>query len=134
MKEVLSKITEPIPLDTLKNKPPRVGMEFTSTKPTTPVQSVRHGSDRAAGPDEMNKLKDLIKAKVTTPARNASHNDAGGPPEISNSTPPKPPTPPPTPARNASHNDAGGPIPQPPLTKGNINEVPEDVLRKILEE
>jgi CxxC-x17-CxxC domain-containing protein len=38
-----------------------------------------------------------------------------------------------TPAQNATHNVAGGGTP-PPFTKDNIQEVPEEVLRKLLED
>ncbi len=71
----------------------------------TPPKSVPHvpasskHEDRAAKPEDMNKLKEVIK-KVA-PARNA-----------------------------LGIADAGG---EPPLTSNNIKEVPEDVLKKLLE-
>ena len=80
----------PISLDTLKNKEPNKDLGY--SKPARQFA----GGDRAASPEDMNKLKDLITA-------------SGG------TTPP---------VKTAA---------EPPLTPGNIKEVPEDVLRKILE-
>lgn len=86
LKEVLKKVNEePVSLDTLKSK-------IQEIKKPTPNSVV--SKDRAATPEDMNKLKDLIQAKVA-------------------------PTPSPAPT-SAS---------QAPTPK----EVPEDVLRKILE-
>ena len=86
LKEVLSKIDapilEPVSLDTLKNKNKESAKSFV------------HSKDRAASPEDMNKLKDLISEK--TEKTEVKKED----------------TPPPA-----------------PKTK----EVPEDILRKILE-
>ena len=88
---------KPISLDSLKEKIKQVSSE--------PVHQFA-SKDRSASAEEMNKLKDLISAKITP-------STGSGPtasPSATESTP------------------------EPPLTKGNIQEVPEDVLRKILEE
>jgi len=115
LKEVLNKVmTEPVPtpisLDTLKDK-----MKEETKKP------VSFSKDRAATAEDMNKLKDLISAKIPVQEKNTIPEK-----EITTPTPPQKggeetiPVPP-------------KPTPEPPLTKGNIQEVPEDVLRKILE-
>ena len=89
LREVLNKT---ISLDALKDK---------NTEVKKPVATQNVGfvpsKDRAASAENMNKLKDLISAKVPT------------------STPP-------TPIQ-----------PTAPINKGQVKEVPEDVLRKILE-
>ncbi|KKS23665.1 MAG: hypothetical protein UU82_C0023G0014 [Candidatus Nomurabacteria bacterium GW2011_GWC2_41_8] len=128
LREVLKKIDEPISLDTLKNKTKEVSKISMPSK------------DRAASPEDMNKLKDLIAEKI--PARNASSiADAGGEPKEENTTPAKATPPPkggeeipqkPTPVSTQGSGEAK-PVQEPPLTKGNIQEIPEDVLRKILE-
>ena len=64
----------------------------------------KSSKDRSASPEDMNKLKDLISEKVS-------------PVE-------------PEPVPKVEDTKKGT---EPPLTKGNIKEVPEDVLRKILE-
>lgn len=92
---------KPISLDVLKDK-------------MNAVKQAPAGKDRAATPEEMNKLKDLIKEKVTTPA------EATPPPKGGEET---------TPAQNPS-NSSGQATPQ---AQKQAPEVPEDVLRKILE-
>jgi CxxC-x17-CxxC domain-containing protein len=82
----------PISLDSLKNKIKEVAKE------PTPASK-----DRAATPEDMNKLKNLIQEKVQT--------------QIETPPPQNIPTPPP----------ASAPVPKKPP------EVPEDVLRKVLE-
>lgn len=115
------KPVEPISLDALKQK----------TKEATVVINSK---DRAATAEDMNKLKDLIiertekkeepkpvspppaptpipKEEITTPAKATSPQQA-------------------TPKDGQGGEKAGTP---PPLTKENIKEVPEDVLKKLLE-
>lgn len=105
---------EPVSLNVLKSPAPSVNV----------AKNGNGGKDRAASSEDMNKLKDLISnAKVVSPV------------------PPTPPTP--APAQNTPSTNSGStpsastpppkPVAEPPLTKGNIKEVPEDVLRKILE-
>ncbi|MFA5841031.1 MAG: type IV secretion system DNA-binding domain-containing protein [Candidatus Paceibacterota bacterium] len=94
---------EPVSLDTLKDKIKQEENKLASPSGGSFIPR----NDRSAGVDEMNKLKDLISQKTPTPAPI--------------STPISTPTPTPTPTPM--------PIPQKPTTK----EVPEDVLRKILE-
>ncbi len=77
---------KPISLDTLSTPPPRAPQ-------TPPVKK----EDRAAGPEDMAKLKNLVMSQ----------------------TPQNPPTP-----IKAE---------EPPLTQNNVREVPEDVLKKLLE-
>jgi CxxC-x17-CxxC domain-containing protein len=99
----------PISLDSLKNKMQEI------KKPIRPV-----GTDRAATLEEMNKLKDLIAKKI--PAHDASHGDAGG--EVKS-----------TPIHQTAQmvGNEPLPIPTPVPTKPATKEIPEDVLRKILE-
>jgi CxxC-x17-CxxC domain-containing protein len=114
-------IPEPVSLDSLKNK-----IKEESAKPVHQFSS----GDRSASAEEMNKLKDLISAKIpvqekittppsadVTPPLNPVGDFTKSGLEEAMQTP-APPT---------------KPIPEPPLTKGNIQEVPEDVLRKILD-
>ncbi len=89
----IPKAPEPVSLDTLKNE--------NKGEVKEKMKDFVHSKDRAASPEEMNKLKDLISASTQKP-------------------------PEPTPAIPKAS--------EPPLTPGNIKEVPEDVLRKILEE
>ena len=109
---VKAPIPAPISLDTLKKAP------IPASKNTN-MQS----KDRAASSEDMNKLKSLISEKlpVAPQSTTATTSQPTKPvsPKISEpATPPKTtPTPPPT------------PVPQKPPVK----EVPEDVLRKILE-
>ena len=123
LKEVLNKINKPQPmaevpkpisLDTLKEK----NRETVSGKPA----STRQGGDRAASSEDMNKLKNLILEKIGTAKE-----------EIT--TPPNPSRPPlvrggeSLPPDKGEHKgvDVSTPVPKKP------KEVPEDVLRKILE-
>jgi CxxC-x17-CxxC domain-containing protein len=98
---------QPISLDTLK------------TPPSKPAQNAKHvatGSDRAASSEDMNKLKNLITEKIekVEPKKEPTPIPSA----------PKPPTPP----------ASSAPIPPPPAPPKNpVKEVPEDVLRKILE-
>jgi CxxC-x17-CxxC domain-containing protein len=98
LKEVLNKINKPVSLDSLKNK-----IKEEIKKP------VSFSKDRAASAEEMNKLKELIEEKITTPA------EATPPQQGGEETPPK------NPSTNLG----------PSATKAK--EIPEDVLRKILE-
>jgi len=75
-----------------------------SSKPAHPMGA---GGDRAASIEDMNKLKDLISQKTAPVA------------------PVKEPAPIPTPAPQ--------PIPIPVPQKSSVKEIPEDVLRKVLE-
>jgi CxxC-x17-CxxC domain-containing protein len=116
------KTPEPISLDTLKNK-----IKEMSKPANAGTVSTQPSKDRAASTEEMNKLKNLITAvggtpqnavvtaKIPTPPVAAS----GGtkPEEAAPTSTPPVPTPPPV----------ATPVPQKPP------EVPEDVLRKILE-
>ena len=118
LRKVLNKtlsvpVPESVPLDTLKVK----------SKETIKTPAVS-GRARAASAEDMNKLKDLI-AQKTVSKDPVAHNSSGIPPSQGERTQQipipvsKPPTPVPT------------PIPVPP--KLQVKEVPEDVLRKILE-
>ncbi|MCE9548910.1 hypothetical protein K8Q98_00715, partial [Candidatus Nomurabacteria bacterium] len=100
---------EPISLDALKDKTP-----IADSKPKEVISSLK--KDRSASQEEMNKLKDLISAVDETPKEVA--------------TPESTPTPTPAPTQSSTEESR---VQEPPLTKGNIKEVPEDVLRKILE-
>ncbi|MFA5791540.1 MAG: CxxC-x17-CxxC domain-containing protein [Candidatus Paceibacterota bacterium] len=93
LKEVLNKINEPVSLDSLKDKVKEVEKDFTNSKSVSST-----GKDRAASPEDMNKLKDLIHKTQTTEE----------------------------------------PVPQKPTKASPVDglsprEIPEDVLRKILE-
>jgi CxxC-x17-CxxC domain-containing protein len=135
---------EPVSLDTLKNKLKEstevVKKDFSNTK------------DRSASSENVNKLKDLISAKVAAPVSTPVSTPApvvpkpvevvvpvaktveppkAPEPVVIRSEPkveaPKAPTPPPAPAPKVEGTE-------PPLTADNIKEVPEDVLMKILGE
>ena len=138
--EGIPKAPEPVSLDTLKNK----------MKESVATEMPK--KDKAATTEDMNTLKDLI-AKTQVPARNAfSIADAGGEKKEEIITTPPAGTPPSQRGEeNPKPETHGGqdlPIPkppvpnpstttqkvaEPPLTQGNIKEVPEEVLRKILE-
>jgi len=128
-------IPTPVSLDALKAKP---------------KDEQQLSKDRSASAESLNKLKEIISEKVivkpdekietppvapapmpskpaTEPA--STRTSPIPPPSYTNSEPAPRPV---TPVRNAfSTADASG---EPPLTKGNVKEVPEDVLMKILEE
>lgn len=91
LREVLNKISEPVSLDTLKNK-------IKESMPSKPAYQIA-GKDRAASLEDMNKLKDLIEEKIKIEKKEEVVKDESKPTPISK----KP------------------------------KEVPEDVLRKILE-
>ena len=95
-----------ISLDSLKEK-------IKESRPSGPARSA--GGDRAASAEEMNKLKDLIKERteITTSFEPEGSQSPNGPAKA---------TPPPQ-----GGEEAPAPIPKKP------KEVPEDVLRKILE-
>ena len=102
----------PISLDALKNKMKDVASTSTPT---------RASGDRAASPEDMNKLKNLIAEKITTPPSPLQTKELGTPPPQGGEdavVTPKPTQPNPV------------PIPTPTV---QVKEVPEDVLRKILE-
>lgn len=107
LREVLSKTLasgpapEPVSLEVLKNKVKEI-----NTSSNTP-------KDRAASPEDMNKLKNLISEKVPEPA-------------------PVPSTPPPPPPKAQASPVGGLPSGVDPRAS-QPREVPEDVLRKILE-
>lgn len=84
--------------------------------------SVSSAKDRSASPEEMNKLKDLISKKVEK-----SEEVAKPEPVV---VPPKNPEPVVTPPPAKAPEKEGT---TPPLTTGNVKEVPEDVLKKLLE-
>jgi CxxC-x17-CxxC domain-containing protein len=98
----------PISLDSLKEKP---------------KETIVPNKDRSATPENMNKLKDLISssssAKPTPPVSSPAPVPASQPKVES--------TPPPV----KQNVPMGTP---PPFSTGNIKEIPEDVLKKLLEE
>jgi CxxC-x17-CxxC domain-containing protein len=103
----------PISLDALKDRMKTVNQ--------TPVQS----KDRAASQDEMNKLKNLILEKTPTPVSNPTPIQ----------TPPPTPTPvsaPIAPAPTSAPTPTPAPMPT-PIPQKQTKEIPEEVLRKILE-
>lgn len=122
LKEILNKITingdmplkEAVPV--VPPTPPAISLDSLKEKTK---EMATPSKDRSASAEEMNKLKDLISEKME-PARNASGiADAGGDKKEEVPIPPKPPTSP-----DASVPDS---------SNLGIKEVPEDVLRKILE-
>lgn len=125
LREVLNKTIinqkplEPVSLDSLKNK----------------MRDVTPSRNRAASPENMNKLKDLIS---TASPRLAGQAET---PPVSEEVKPAPPpsstlTPPPALDPKPSQPKTETPTPKeaaiPPTSVG-VKEVPEDVLRKILE-
>jgi CxxC-x17-CxxC domain-containing protein len=134
---VAPSVPTPISLDSLKIKP-----KDDNTK------------DRSASAESLSKLKEIIsekviskpEEKVATPPPTPIPTPSPKPitPPVYNSPIPTPPTPtpPPQPKVEAVSAQPTAPVPpqqekvgtEPPLSKGNIKEVPEDVLKKILEE
>lgn len=117
--EVKPPVPDPVSLDTLKSKTKDVIAGTTSSK------------DRAAPPEEMDKLKDLISEK-TLPTKVGTPTEVGAnPPPVPTPPLPRPdpipPPPPPTP--QTSHL----PPPTSQFSPPRAKEVPEDVLKKILE-
>jgi CxxC-x17-CxxC domain-containing protein len=148
LKEVLSKAV-PVSIPT----PPPISLSALKEKPKEVVTSVQQNTkDRSASPEDMNKLKDLIQQKAPTlPISSEKNSDKessildfpktaekiGTSPAPVISTPIR--TPPPL-----GHSSAMGeaippkpapiPVPTPaPTPTKKVREVPEDVLRKILE-
>ncbi|MFA6256962.1 MAG: CxxC-x17-CxxC domain-containing protein [Candidatus Paceibacterota bacterium] len=125
LKDVLSKVmtkdasqakpVSPTPQPAPKPTPAPISLDVLKNKMRDVNQDPRSSKDRAATPDEMNKLKNLISQKTIVP-----------PP-----APPKPPAPPVAPPQ-APVPSASSQVPVPPVPKP-APEVPEDVLRKILE-
>jgi hypothetical protein len=99
-----SPAVEPVSLDTLKNKTQEVSKTVSGPK------------DRAASSEDMNKLKDLISTKTVAPSVS---------PGVSPDT---------SPAQHVPTAPIPASVPAPvPLPQKAVPEVPEDVLRKILE-
>jgi hypothetical protein len=94
------------PVAVVPPAPEPISLDSLKNKPS---ETIAPSKDKSASTENMNKLKDLISNSTPTP-----------PPAPA----PVAPSQPPTPEKTGT---------QPPLTAGNIPEVPEDVLRKILE-
>ncbi len=109
---VIAKSTpEPVSLDSLKNK---VGEASPiGLQPREVKKEIVYSKDRAATVEDMNKLKDLIKEKVIIPVEKTEPKKE----EII------------TPVKNTSSLQGGEENSQ----NNKVKEVPEDVLRKILE-
>ncbi|MEO5635047.1 MAG: CxxC-x17-CxxC domain-containing protein [Candidatus Paceibacterota bacterium] len=106
----------PISLDALKNK----------MKDANLHKDINTQKDRAARPEDMNNLKNLILEKTAIPISDIPTPPPTLRPAVTPATvAPQTPIPIPTPTPQAT------PIPQSSNVK--VNEVPEDVLRKILE-
>ncbi len=111
--------------------PPPVSLNVLKAQEPNVVKDV-NPKDRAASAEDMNKLKDLIQK--TAPVIQTSPS-APVPPPI----PPKPtPVPPPAPKPEPTPVPTPAPVPPAPKVeaipaKPKVREVPEDVLRKILE-
>jgi hypothetical protein len=125
-KPVVAPAPPPISLDSLKE---------TSQKPARNASSIAGaGGDRAASPEEMNKLKDLITKSASQPKADQPRAEIPVPPPSAAPAPaptPVPPKPEPVPIPIK-------PAPAPASAQGSseakkVREVPEDVLRKILE-
>jgi CxxC-x17-CxxC domain-containing protein len=96
---------------------------------------VRTGSDRAASPEAMSQLKDLIQKAAPVEEKKP---EAEKPTIVDYTPPPKPPTPVQAPIPTQTPTPAPTPTftpPPAPPAPANLptKEVPEDVLRKILE-
>ncbi len=96
----------PVSLDELKNK----------TKEISATNGKPRAGDRAATADDMNKLKNLIIERTEKKEEEVKPTPTSIPIPI----------PPPTPVPEKK-------VDEPPLTSQNIKEVPEDVLKKLLE-
>lgn len=117
LREVLNKINEStttsldesISLDSLKDKIKEEKKDSAPSKPVLPLA----GRDRFASAEEMNKLKDLIAANMEVKKEEITPSASSGQAASAGATPPP----------------QGGEE----SSKTQVKEVPEDVLRKILE-
>jgi CxxC-x17-CxxC domain-containing protein len=120
LKEILQQTISPISLDSLKNKMKENVIVNKSAK------------DKSASAEEMNKLKDLIAEKIEKKDEGRGGQDIPEPITASGGTPQKAGEPSVQPQPTTNIPPTSKPA-EPPLTAGNIKEIPEDVLRKILE-
>jgi len=123
LKEEVPLVAEPVSLDALKDKVKQVKKDFTPPS-----------KDRAATAEDMNKLKDLISKKVPVPIPEPVSVPQVEQPKVEpRVAPPAPPAPSPAtvPVPNPSTMSSGPNGSEAPTPK--VKEVPEDVLRKILE-
>ncbi len=127
LKEVLNKITakpaEPVqvvaPMPEPAPKPvvESLSLDALKQKIQTPNNKPVHTStDRAATAEDMNKLKELIIERTEKVPEKK--------PEVVQPAPAPTSIPIPVPQKKVA---------EPPLTTGNVKEVPEDVLKKLLE-
>ena len=119
LREVLNKISEPT--TAVGAIPPQAAISLNTLKEKNKESSKGfvHSKDRAASFEDMNKLKDLINASGSAVAGQkavVSKKEEVKKEEI-----------------KKEEEKIEKKIQEPPLTKGNIKEIPEDVLRKILE-
>ncbi|HTE48466.1 MAG TPA: hypothetical protein VK675_00985, partial [Candidatus Paceibacterota bacterium] len=114
-----SPVPPPVSLDVLKNPPAQAGKNISM-----------HPKDRAASAEDMSKLKDLISAKSSNAGTPLSESTPGKPDASKEVSKEKISTP--SPAATASSQPTPAPPPIPSKQK-SIKEVPEDILRKILE-
>ncbi len=114
----------PISLDALKSKPV-----------VTPVGSRRDDPrDRSASSESLNKLKEVISAKSSDFGSPVVSSEAFKEEAPTSSAPASTPQPIPQKAQPHAIPQQDKAVAEPPLSKDNIKEVPEDVLLKILEE
>lgn len=97
-----------------EKEPEPISLSSLKGAPSEPIMPTK---DRGASTENMNKLKNLISEKMPEPLREEKPEPIPSPiqpqPKVDQETKPEPPP--------------------PAFTAGNIKEVPEDVLRKILE-
>jgi CxxC-x17-CxxC domain-containing protein len=131
LKEVLSKVMEKETVTTPKvsspapSAPEPISLDTLKYKMRDIKQNVSPSQDRAASVEEMNRLKDLISQKIQNAPRETDPAPASAPAPVPQA--PVPPAP-----VQAAPEALAAPIPSTP-PKPVTPEVPEDVLRKILE-
>ena len=125
LKEIISKTLSQKDEQKEKPAPPPISLETLKQKTK---EIVNPSKDRAARPEEMNKLKELILEKTMVPEPI--------PPPPPPSMPPSPPEPtpasPPMPPKISTEFTEETPPEEIPIPK-KPKEIPEDVLRKVLE-
>ncbi len=138
LRELLNKNLPPNPINNVQPTQPKVlpltptpvSLDVLKSKPKENVSN-----DRSASTESINMLKEIIMAKkinVETPPEKSKSADPITNPTSAATAPNYQSNP-----TSQSKSETPPPIPkvaEPPLTKENIKEVPEDVLMKILEE
>ena len=105
-----------------KEVPPAISLGDLKSSETKPVSKMQNKNDRSAGEDKMNALKDLISDKVAPMMKEEGNAPEKPNPEIKSE-----------PEANNRTDIPKPPTNEKPEPKATPNEVPEGVLRKVLE-